>query len=168
MDILWIIVGLVVLAVGIIGCVLPVIPGPTVAWVSLLILQLKKDPPFSAKMIIILGVVMAVVTALDYIVPIIGTKKFGGSKTGIRGSTIGLILAVIVLPIMGITMGPFGLFGLILGPFLGAYIGESMAGKDSKEAMRASIGSFIGFISGVVMKLVYGGVVAFYFFANAF
>ena len=111
---------------------------------------------------------MAAVTILDYVVPVLGTKKFGGSKMGVRGSTIGLIVGVIVLPFLGITLGPFGLLGLILGPYIGAYAGERMSGKDTKAANRAAFGSFIGFITGVVMKLTYAGVIAWYFFSNAF
>ena len=168
MDILWIVTGIIVLAIGLIGCVLPVIPGPAVSYLSLLILQLKHQAPFSLRTLFILGLIMAAVTILDYVVPVIGTKKFGGSKMGVRGSTIGLIIGVIVLPFMGVVIGPFGLFGLILGPFLGAYVGETMTGKDSNASLKAAFGSFIGFITGIIMKLVFGGVVAFYFFSNAF
>ncbi|MFC1731793.1 DUF456 domain-containing protein [candidate division KSB1 bacterium] len=168
MDFLWIAIGIIILIIGIIGCVLPVIPGPAVSFVSLLILQLKHEAPFNLRTLFILGLIMAAVTILDYVVPVIGTKKFGGSKLGVRGSTIGLIIAVIILPIMGIVIGPFGLFGLILGPFLGAYVGETMTGKDSNASLKAAFGSFIGFITGIIMKLVFGGVVAYYFFTNAF
>lgn len=168
MDILWIVIGIIVLLIGFVGCVLPVIPGPAVSYISLLILQLKNDAPFSTKTLLILGLIMAIVTVLDYVVPVIGTKKFGGSKLGVRGSTIGLIVAVIILPVMGIVIGPFGLFGLIFGPFLGAYVGETMTGKDSNASFKAAFGSFIGFITGIIMKLAYGGVVVYYFFSNAF
>lgn len=168
MDYLWLTIGIIVLFVGIIGCVLPVIPGPTVAWASLLILQLKKNPPFDAEFLVIMGVIMAAVTALDYIVPVIGTKKFGGSKQGVRGSMIGLIVAVIILPFLGITLGPFGLLGIIFGPFIGAYVGEIMSGKESNTALRAAFGSFIGFLAGTIMKLAYSIVVAFYFFGSLF
>ena len=106
------------------------------------------------------------VTALDYVVPIIGTKKFGGTKRGVMGSMIGLVIGVIVLPISGIVIGPFGILGIILGPFIGAYIGESTAGRDSKTAMRAAFGSFIGFLAGTLMKITYTIVVAYFFFTN--
>lgn len=168
MDWLWITLGLMVLFTGIIGCILPVIPGPAVSFASLLLLQLTTPPPFTAEKLVILGLIMGAVTALDYVVPVYGTKKFGGSKAGVRGSIIGLVVGIIILPFMGITIGPFGLLGIILGPFVGAYIGEKSTGKDSNSAMRAAIGSFIGFLTGTLMKLAYSGVVTYYFVIGAF
>ena len=90
-DFLWAIVGSVVLFIGIIGCVLPIIPGQVLSWGSLLILQLQSEPPFTAKFLVIWALITAGVTLLDYYVPIWGTKKLGGSKKGIWGATIGLI-----------------------------------------------------------------------------
>ena len=66
---------------------------------------------------------------------------------------------------MGITIGPFGILGILLGPFLGAYIAESTGGRDSKESLRAAFGSFIGFLAGTMMKIAYSAVAAFYFFS---
>jgi uncharacterized protein YqgC (DUF456 family) len=80
---------------------------------------------------------------LDYLVPIWGTKKFGGSKYGVWGCTLGFLAAF--------WMGPWG---VILGPFLGAFLGEMIAGKNSKQSFRAAMGSFIGFIAGSFFKLV--------------
>jgi len=115
-----------------------------------------------------MGLIMLAVSILDYIVPIYGTKKFGGSRSGIRGSTIGLIAGIIVLPALGIVIGPFGLLGIILGPFIGAYLGEKMGGKDSDTAFKAAIGSFIGFLAGTFMKLSYSIVAGIYFFIGLF
>ncbi len=155
MDIVIIVISGIVLILGILGCFLPVIPGPPVSWLSMLVLHLfKSDHPFTTKELVIYAVVAVLVTAIDYFLPVVGTKKFGGTKAGVRGSTFGLIAGVIVLPFMGIVLGPFGLFGIILGPFAGAYIGETIGGLRSKEAMRAAIGSFIGFLSGVFLKIV--------------
>ena len=115
-----------------------------------------------------MAAVVVVVSVLDYIVPIWGTKKFGGSKAGVRGSTIGLIIGVILLPIMGIVIGPFGLFGILGGPFLGALIAERAAGQKSDKALRAAFGSFIGFLAGTFMKLAVSFVIAFYFIRALF
>ncbi len=163
MDILWIIVGIILVLVGIIGAIVPGIAGPIVSFAALLVLQLKKTPPFEEDTLVIFGVIAAAVTFLDYVVPVWGTKKFGGTKMGVRGSTIGLIIGMFFL-----ALPPLGLGGVIIGPFVGAYIGESMAGQDSRKALKAAFGSFIGFLSGTLMKLVYSAIVAYYFFVNAF
>ena len=168
MDIIWIIVGVILILVGLIGAIVPGIAGPIVSFVALLVLQLKKEAPFTEEELVIFGLIAVGVTVLDYVVPVWGTKKFGGTKMGVRGSTVGLIVAFFGLPILGIVIGPFGLLGIILGPFVGAYIGESMAGQDSRLAMRSAIGSFVGFLSGTLMKLVYSIVVGYYFFAALF
>ncbi len=168
MDFIWIIVGIVLILVGIAGAIIPGIPGPIVSFVALLLLQLRENPPFEQDLLVILGLIAAGVTFLDYVVPIWGTKKFGGSKMGVRGSLVGLIVGIIGLPILGIVIGPFGIISILLGPFVGAYIGESMAGKGSTTAMRSAIGSFIGFVAGTLMKLVYSFVISYYFLASLF
>jgi len=168
MDWLWILISMVVVFIGILGAVLPVIPGPVVAFVALIILQLKTTPAFSEDFLVIMGLIAGAVTVLDYVVPVYGTKKFGGSKAGIRGSMIGLVVGIIVLPILGITLGPFGILGIILGPFIGAYVGEKMTGKEDNLAWKAAFGSFIGFLTGTLMKLAYGFVCAFYVVKGAF
>ena len=158
LDLLWIIIGTLLLIVGIIGCVLPVIPGQVLSWGSLVFLQFTTDPPFTARFIVIWALITAGVTALDYFVPIWGTKKLGGSKKGIWGATIGLVIGIFFFP-------PFG---LIIGPFVGAYLGELVAGKDSRTAFRSGLGSFVGFVAGTMMKLVISFIMGYYFVINAF
>ncbi len=135
MDLFLLIIGFFFVILGIFGSFLPVLPGPIMGWVGLLLLHLtsviQKDWPF-------LGITLAVaiiVFVLDYIIPVLGTKKYGGTKYGVYGSMIGLIL--------GLGFGPLG---IILGPFLGALVGELIKdSKDTNKAMRAAYGSFIGF-----------------------
>jgi len=167
MDILLFVLGLILLIVGFVGCILPILPGQAVAFVSLILLQFMTPPRMSSDTMWTLAGIMVLVTVLDYIVPIYGTKKFGGTKRGVWGSTIGLIFGIFILPSI-VILGPFGVFGIILGPFVGAYIGEATGGRDSKESFIAAIGSFIGFLTGTFLKLVYSGVCAFYFFKYAF
>ncbi len=157
MDILFVIIGIILLLVGIVGCVLPVLPGQILAWASLLMLQFKSDPAFTAKFIALWALITAGVTILDYIVPLWGTKKLGGSKYGIWGAALGLLLGVFFSPI-----------GLIAGPFAGAFVGEMIAGKDSNTAFKSGLGSFIGFLTGTLLKLVISLVMGYYFFINAF
>ncbi len=167
MDWLWIGISLIVVFIGVIGAILPIIPGPPVAFVALLLLQLKTVAPFNEEFLVIMGLIAAGVTVLDYVVPVYGTKKFGGSKAGMTGSMIGLVFGIFILPSI-VVIGPFGIFGIILGPFVGAYIGEKMTGKESGVAMRAAFGSFIGFLAGTMMKLVYGFICVFYVIKGAF
>lgn len=157
-DILWIVIGMILLIVGIIGCILPILPGQILSWASLLMLQLQRDPPFTAKFIFVWALITAGVTLLDYFVPIWGTKKLGGSKTGMWGATIGLIFGIFFFP-------PFG---LIIGPFIGAVIGELIAGKNSNVAFRSGLGSFFGFVAGTMMKLVISFIMGYYFVIHAF
>jgi uncharacterized protein YqgC (DUF456 family) len=168
MDWLFIALGIILLLVGLIGAIIPGIPGPAISFIALIFLELTEKVDFSANFLVIMGLIMAAVTVLDYIVPIWGTKKFGGTKRGVWGSTIGLIVGIFVLPLLGIVLGPFGILGIILGPFLGAYIAESTGGQDSGRALKSAIGSFIGFLTGTFMKLAYSVVVAVYFFIHLF
>ncbi|MCG8696527.1 MAG: DUF456 domain-containing protein [Bacteroidales bacterium] len=145
--------------VGFIGCVVPVIPGPVIAYGGMLIGHFFIDAiHFETQQLWIAGVICVGVQVLDQIVPVIGTKKFGGSKYGTWGSIIGLLAGLFVLP----ALGPFGIITILGGPFLGAYIGEKIGGQDDKKALRAAFGSFLGFVAGTLLKLfVTGGITAF-------
>ncbi len=157
MDWLWISLGLVAIIVGFLGCIVPIIPGPPISYVGLLLLQLTEDYSFSGDFLGIWALVTIGVTVLDYVVPAWGTKKFGGSKWGIWGSIIGLFI--------GLSMGPFG---IIIGAFGGAVLGEMIAGKDTGLALRAGWGSFIGFLLGTLIKFIASGMMGYYFIVNLF
>jgi uncharacterized protein YqgC (DUF456 family) len=137
---------------GIIGCLVPVLPGPPVSFLGLIFLHLTRFGHFSNSTLIILGGIAAVVTVLDYIVPIWGTKKFGGSKYGTRGATVGLII--------GLFLGPLG---IILGPLIGAIVGELIFKDDLGYAVKAGFGSLLGFLTGIGLKLAASFVITFYF-----
>jgi uncharacterized protein YqgC (DUF456 family) len=163
MDYLLLVLGLLGIVLGIVGSILPGLPGPPISYLSMLLIHWTRFAQYSTNTLLVFAVVVVVVSVLDYIVPIWGTKKFGGSRAGVRGSTIGLIIGVILLPLMGIVIGPFGLIGILGGPFLGALIAERAAGQKSDKALRAAFGSFIGFLAGTLMKLVVSFVIGFYF-----
>lgn len=146
MDIFLIIVGLLFTIIGIIGSFIPVLPGPTMSWVGLLLLNLTKTIHNDWWFLGITLAVAILVFFLDYIIPVVGTKKFGGSKSGMFGTTVGLLVAIF-FPILGI-------FGIIIWPFIGAYIGEMINNKDSKVATKAAFGSFLGFLTGTFLKFV--------------
>lgn len=145
MDIFLLIVGFLLAITGIIGSILPVLPGPILGWFGLVLLYLTKIVPINYTLLGITLVVTIVVLVLDYIIPSVGTKKYGGSKFGVIGTTIGLILGMFFFPPIG----------LIVGPFVGAFIGEIIYdSKNPKKALKASYGSFIGFLTGTLLKFV--------------
>lgn len=152
-QILWIIIGAIFIFIGVIGCFVPVLPGPPLAYIGLLMLQLLNEPAFTTRFLLIWAAITAFVTFLDYVIPVYGTKKFGGSKRGVWGSVIGLIIGIFFFP-------PFG---IIIGPLLGALAGELSAGKASSVAIRSAIGSFVGFLAGTLIKLIATGFMAYYF-----
>ena len=156
----WLIIsgGVILTILGVIGCFLPILPGPPLNFIAMLLLQLKEDPPFSTTFLILWGIVAVVVTLIDYITPVYGTKKFGGSRYGIIGSMVGLILGVFLFP-------PFG---IIIGPLVGAIAGELYAGQKGQKAIRSAMGSFLGFMVGTFLKLMISLIITFYFFTNAF
>lgn len=159
LEILLFVIAYALALVGIIGAIIPGIPGPPVSFAAILVLHFTKSIEFSEQFIGIMALLAIGITLLDYYIPIYGTKKFGGTKYGVWGSTIGLIISLVGLPILGITIGPFGLFGIILGPFVGAYIGELIGNQSSDKAFKSAIGSFLGFLAGTLMKVVYSLVV---------
>ena len=157
MDVLFLLIGIVFILLGIVGCVLPILPGPPIAYIGLVFVQLTSSSPFSSNFMILWALIAIGVTALDYIIPIWGTKKFGGSKYGTWGAMIGLILGLFVPPI-----------GIIIGPFIGALVGELIYGRKSNEALRSGYGALIGFLLGTGLKLITSGIITFYFFKESY
>lgn len=166
METVLIVIAAIVIIIGIGGCVLPIIPGPPIAFVGLLILHFSGDNyEFGTWTLVMFGILAVAITILDFVVPAWGTKKFGGTKWGSRGSTIGLLMAVIGFPVLGIAIPLLGgLMGIILGPFLGAVIGEKLGGMETKNALKSGFGSFIGFLAGTFVKLIYCFVILGSFF----
>lgn len=151
METLLIILAFICIAVGIIGSILPVLPGVPLSYGGILLLHFTEKIQFSTQFLIFWAVMVVIVQLLDYYVPIWGTKKFGGSKRGIWGCAIGMVV--------GIFLGPWG---IILGPFVGAIAGELSSGKQTRAAIKAGFGSFMGFVLGIVSKLIVGGFLLYY------
>jgi len=152
LDILLVILGIGCIFLGLVGCFLPVLPGPPLSYAGLILLQVTRYGNYSSTFLIIMAVITVIITVVDYFIPIWGTKKFGGTKSGITGSTIGLIAGLFFPPV-----------GIIIGPFLGAVIGELMAGRDTDAAIKSGLGSFIGFLLGTGLKLSFVVVTIYYF-----
>lgn len=151
-DYILLILGIIIMIIGIIGCLVPVLPGPALSYIGLIFLQLTRFGQFSNPTLIILGAVTVIVTVTDFVVPVWGTKKFGGSKYGTRGATVGLIV--------GFFLGPLG---IILGPLIGAFVGEMIFKDDMSYAFKAGVGSLLSFLTGIGLKLAASFVMTFYF-----
>jgi uncharacterized protein len=145
MDTILLIGGLVCMIVGIFGSFMPVLPGPTISWVGLLLLFLTTTVPNNYWVLGITFILTIVISILDYVIPAKGTKKFGGSSYGVWGTNIGLIIGFFV-PIP---------FGFVIGAFLGAFVGELIYDKqDKNRAFKAATGSFLGFLASSFMKFM--------------
>ncbi|RLD25871.1 MAG: DUF456 domain-containing protein [Bacteroidetes bacterium] len=144
MDIILIFVAALFMVLGIIGSFLPVLPGPLTSWFGLLILHLTDAVLMNWTFLIITLIIALGIWLLDFIIPAMGTKKFGGSKAGMIGASIGLIVGLIA-PIPG---------GIIIGPFAGAFIGELLNKSDSEKALKAAFGSFLGFLTSAFIKFI--------------
>ena len=138
-DIVAVILGIV----GLLGCILPVLPGPPCS--------LQDD--ITWRLLIIMLIVTVVVTVLDYVVPGWLTRVTGGTKYASRGATAGMIVGILFFP-------PWG---MILGAFIGALIAELYWGeKKMAQGLKAALGSFLGFLLGTGAKLAASGVMLYY------
>jgi len=155
METIFIIIGALLIIAGFIGSFLPVVPGPPLSYLGLLVLQLTSAHPFSWQFFITWALVVIALMILDNVIPAYGTKKFGGSAYGIWGCMLGMVVGIFFSPI-----------GLIIGPLAGAFIGELVGGKKSDQAMRSAFGSFMGFLASTVLKVAASGLMGYYFFMN--
>lgn len=148
------ILGAILLLVGLVGSILPALPGPIIAYLALRLLHRSSYGEFSRQFLLLFGILNIAIIVIDTLIPIRGTKRMGGSNAGNRGSTIWLIVATIILPVLGITIWPFGLLGLLIWPFAGAYIGERRDNRSHEKAMKAARWSFLGFLVGTWLKCI--------------
>lgn len=161
MDVFLAILAIICVIIGVLGSVLPVIPGPPLAFLALLLAKWSHYAEFSNEFLLTWALVTVAVTVLDYFFPAWFTKKFGGSKQATRGATIGLVI--------GLFFSPVGWFGIILGPFLGAYIGEVIHdSSNNARAWKVAFGSFVAFLFGTGLKLVASVIMAYHVIRGIF
>jgi len=157
-DYLLLVLGIILMIAGLIGCVLPVIPGPPISFIGLIVLQLTRFADFELKFMLVLAFVTILVTILDYVVPIWGTKKLGGTRAGLWGAGIGMFVGIFFFPPIG----------LIIGPFLGAFVAELIKGAEVNQSFRSGLGSLLGFMLSTGLKLITSFVMTYYFVAALF
>jgi uncharacterized protein YqgC (DUF456 family) len=159
LTILLIILGLLMALAGLMGCVFPVIPGPPLSFLAILLLSYAKNwEPFGSLFLVLMACLALVVTVLDYIVSAFGAKKYGASRLGIAGSVLGMLVGILFFP-------PWG---MLLGAIMGALGGELLAGKAGKEALRAGWGVIVGNMVGMGLKMAYAGVILFFYIKEMF
>ena len=151
-----IIAGILVI-IGIIGCIIPVLPGPPLSYVGILLLHFTQWGGLSTELLVFLGILAVAVTVIDFLLPVWTTKKFGGSKYSVWGATIGLIIGLFFAPL-----------GIIICPFVGAFVGEMIFSNNSNKALRSAIGSFIGFLLGTGAKFAASGIMLYYYIVELF
>ena len=151
-----IIIGFILIGVAYIGSILPALPGVPFATFSVLLLHFTLYT-YNWYVLAIIILLTIIISFVDYVVPIWGTKKYGGSKAGVRGSTVGLILGAL----LSFFTSGIGIIALFAGPFIGAYVGEKyFANASNKVALRSAWGSLVGFLAGTIGKLIVVSIIA--------
>ena len=150
MNVVLIILAFVCLLISVVAVFTPVPPAVPVAWLGLLLARLSGYADISNAWLVWSAVIGVALMVLDYVFPLLTTRKFGGTKYGVWGCTIGLLLSVIGLP-----FGPAGLLGVFFWPFVGAFIGEFIKQQEFQPSLRAAVGSFLGMMAGIVVKVAY-------------
>ncbi|HOF42393.1 MAG TPA: DUF456 domain-containing protein [Candidatus Moranbacteria bacterium] len=148
------IIALILIVLGVIGSIVPAMPGPILSFIGLVLLYFGKSGSISAFSLALFGGTVALLTFMVYIAPILGAKFSGASKKGLAGAILGGLAGIIFLP-------PLGIF---IGAFLGALLGEMMDGKDFLKALKAGIGTILGSFSMIVLQVAFSLFVAIYFF----
>jgi len=155
MAVMLIILGGIFVVVGLVGCIVPVIPGPPVSYISLILISLAYYwKVFSVSFLIVMGVVTVMATILDFVLPVYLPKRYGGSKYGVWGSILGMLAGMIFFP-------PFG---LIIGSLAGAVLAELIFNENKKVALKSGFGVFFGTIAATIIKISVSGAIGFYFF----
>jgi len=145
LDILaWIIV-VVLFIIGMAGAVFPILPGALAIYAAFFVYGFMISfEPFGWLFWTIQTLIVAVLFLADYAVNAWGVKRYGGSRASVVGSTIGVLVGPFVIPA----------FGLVIGPFAGAVIGELLAGSDLDRSVKVGWGSLVGLFTSVVVKIV--------------
>jgi uncharacterized protein YqgC (DUF456 family) len=149
-----IVIGSILMLLGLAGSILPILPGPPLSFIGLLLLALFKhfSPPLTPTFVIILAIVTILVIVMDYIIPLLGAKRYGASKWGVWGSVLGMVIGIFWSP-----------FAMLVGAFIGAVVVEWLAGKKKGEALRAGWGVVMGTLFATILRLGVSGMMTYYF-----
>ena len=165
MDVVIIIIGVFLLVIGLVGCIVPALPGPPISFSALLLLHFCSSIKIPSETLWLLAAIVSIITFLDYWLQVYGVKKFGGGKKAVNGTILGLVLALL----LSFPLAPLALFLIILGPFIGALIGAKMEAKeDTLRALKIATGALVGFLGGTVLKFAASIYIFYYFLKRVF
>lgn len=143
MEVIIFIIAFSLLGLGVLGSMIPGLPGPPISFIGILLIHFFTGTKFSTFFLLACAVLVILVFLLDYLMQVWGVKKFGGGRKATSGTFLGLFIGLFFPP-----------FGLLIGPFVGAFIGALSEVRDNKyRALKVAIGSFIGFVTGTLLKL---------------
>lgn len=157
LEIILLSLGLIIAIIGLIGCIVPGVPGPPLNFISLLLLEIATGGSYSINFYLIWGLITISTIVLDYVFPVISAKKFKATNYGIWGSVIGMVIGIVFFP-------PFG---MISGLFLGALLGELVAGKRGADAMKVGLVTFFSSLLMIVFKFAASAMMTYYFVVKA-
>jgi uncharacterized protein YqgC (DUF456 family) len=154
LETITIVIGSILMLLGLAGGILPILPGPPLSLIGLFLLALIKhfSPPLTPPLIIILAIVTILVVVMDYILPLLGAKRYGASKWGVWGSIVGMVIGIFLSPL-----------AMLLGAFIGAVVAEWLAGKTKGESLRAGWGVMMGTLFATIVRLGVSGIMIYYF-----
>jgi uncharacterized protein YqgC (DUF456 family) len=149
-----VIAGAILMLLGLAGSFLPILPGPPLSFVGLFLLALLKhfSPPLTPILLVIMAILTILAAFMDYIIPLLGAKRYGASKWGVWGSVLGMVAGIFWSP-----------FAMLAGAFIGAVVAEWLAGKTKGESLKAGWGVVMGTLFAAVLKLGVSGVMTYYF-----
>jgi len=149
-----IVIGSILMLLGLAGSILPILPGPPLSFIGLFLLALLRhfSPPLTPTLIIIMAIATILVIAMDYVIPLLGAKKYGASKWGIWGSVLGMAIGIFWSP-----------FAMLAGAFIGAVLAEWLVGKRKGDALRAGWGVVMGTLFATILRLGVSGMMTYYF-----
>ncbi len=146
------------LFLGLLGSMIPGLPGPPLSYIGILLIHCFTGTQFSPSFLLTCAVIVILVYLLDYFMQVWGVKKFGGGRKAIIGTFLGLFMGFLFPPL-----------GILIGPFCGAFIGALLEVQgDNNRALKVAIGSFIGFVTGTILKLVVSSVLFYYAIYNIY
>lgn len=155
--VLWVL-AVVLVIIGLVGVVLPALPGTVLIFAGLLLAAWADGfMRVGIGTLIVIGVIGAASYFIDFVAAAVGTKRLGASPRAMVGAGLGTLLGLF-----------FGLPGLIIGPFIGAIVGELTANRDLKKAGQAGVAAWIGFAIGTVVKVGFAFVMVAIFLAAMF